>query len=587
MAFRYVLPLAFVALASSHAIDDRHVSLQIGPQGDVLDGSNPHRLSLLRREASKDKAEPSKPLRVAVVGSGPSASAAVVHLKRQLGKSVHVSVFEAHGKVGGVMTSTQWGKDKDWNKGYVDSGMVVSTRFLYPNYFEFLDSEGIPTERREMKIRMVGAPLPGDAVFKEAFREFYEDLLSFPGTFADFKEARQGTTNVAARWFLFENKLMSKAHFEFMTLDMGSPTSHVANCLSFLNITGKSYYDAPVGGYAQTAEAAMAHADRLKTGSMVSKVKPLGSSGRVQLSWKPTQGGDLGSVLQDADSETFDKVILTVPPGQLLKILDFSLLDQKAKEMLSLLPNATVSEFEHAITVHNHKGHIHGRSEDDVAFYEYVNASLLSIPEKFAKDFSHVINTYPNGLRPPYVTFFNAFCDYSCRRSYVPKEAVLTEYNHSSFIHTGQIQRDQVRKFLKKMSGVGGLHYAGVWTSDGRFAEGTWTTGQRVSMEVTGRDVKSYPFKSLCAKRSFLRYGLWFRHNSSQEATLGPVHPSCYQHTEQEPSYFESLKAYQSFYDGVDRGAFLKNYQVKMPILDETGSVADESATDDDINDIW
>ena len=52
----------------------------------------------------------------------------------------------------------------------------------------------------------------------------------------------------------------------------------------------------------------------------------------------------------------------------------------------------------------------------------------------------------------------------------MPEKNVIYEYPHRMWVQQGS-ERGAIAELLKS-SGDGGVHFAGVWTGDGRFAEG-------------------------------------------------------------------------------------------------------------------
>eukprot|EP00930_Biecheleria_cincta_P018857 TRINITY_DN14552_c0_g1_i1.p1 TRINITY_DN14552_c0_g1~~TRINITY_DN14552_c0_g1_i1.p1 ORF type:complete len:565 (-),score=53.81 TRINITY_DN14552_c0_g1_i1:208-1902(-) len=516
------------------------VLLTVGPQGSTLTNST----------ASAALPEENQ-LRIAVVGSGPSAQAAVVQLKKHYGKLARVEVFEAHREAGGVITSTPYGPAGSWNDGVVDSGLIVGTRFFYPNLFDFVDAEKIQTERRQLNFHVEQPPHMHSRQFRRFFAEFYSRLLQYPGSFQDYISSREYATNPVAKWFIEENEKMRKSSFQFMTLDLGTPTSHVAGCLAFLNMTGNGHYDAPRGGYGKIVKAALAYADKVHLQADVRKVKPAGPSGPVELTWH-----DLESH-RDIMS-TYDRVVLTVSPNQLRRILH---LWEGPGKNLDLLPSAE-NEYDIYIAAHKNEELVAGRASNDVAFYEYMD----SIPEE-GRASRDVVNAFPNGRKPPYVTFFHTSCDQDCRRAYVPEKDLFTEYRHSNYQHGGSTERARTANFLRNMSSVGGLFYAGVWTADSRFAEGTWVSGMRAAMQITKENAASFPFSSSCSRRSFFRYALWFE-QEHMDAALTSIPPSCFSRAGQVPSFFDSQEHYEAVHQELLRGDFeASNSTFPKPLL--------------------
>jgi len=468
------------------------------------------------------------PLRVAVVGAGPSGVSAVRYLKTMTrAGDYNVTLFDANSHVGGVMKSMKWGKDQDGKEGVVNGGLVVTTRFFYPNYYEFLDAEGLKTRRKPMTLNTGYDQPPKDPHFKASFKEFYRELLNYPGTFDVFAHEFRHSSNVATQWFINKNLEMTVANLAFMTVDFGTRTDHAAGCLSFLNMTGDGTYEVPVDGFGKSAEVAAAYANRVLTGVQVTSVEPH-NNGPAKITWKePAKDGKIVT-------EAFDAVILTIPPSGLRQAV------QLAKDKLDLLPDDD-AEHSHKICVHHNTEIVRNRT--DVAFYEFRHGAEIDLMMHRRKEF--IVNTFPNGARPPFVTFFRPSCDEECRREYIPAEYIIEEYDHSTFVHQGEVERSRSAAFLRQMSGLGGLHYAGVWTADGRFAEGTWVSGMRAAMEVAKKDYRDHPFKSHCSKRSFRRYGLWFQDDSSEN--LGAVPTDCFRISGEIPAYFDSLEEYDAF----------------------------------------
>jgi len=533
---RVLFCIVSVVCAHTKQLVQREVSVEANGQFSINNevDNQEHRdepRRIVRSAKVPAESEKAPQRRVAVVGSGPSGNSAVYFLKKEHGADFNVTMFEVDAEIGGVMTSTQYGSESDWNRGQADSGMVVAFRFGYPNYFNFLDTEGIQTERRPMTLQ-VGNDQPvnkhGDHSMS-AFIEFYTDLVKFQGTFEEFARTSKNSTNPATKWFCNENELMTQAHMQFMTLDFGTQTSHAADVLMYLNMTGDAHYDAPVGGYGRSARKAAEYADQLRMRARVTEVRPQSPVGPVEISWK---------VGTEDHHETFDDVILTVPPNQLRQIIRAPL---KMAANLALLPDSS-SEWESFITLHNHSA-ILGNSSD-VAFYNFVQEDGLSPDETL-----DMVNVFPNGKNPPYVSFLPGSCDEECRRKYIPADAVLTEYQHWNFAHTGEPDRTRSARFLNEMSGWGGMHYAGVWTADGRFVEGTWVSGMRAAMEVAKVDPASYSFTSSCSARSFHRFGLWFKRNKTEDAAVGPIHPSCFLASGQVPPYFKSQEEYELLHE--------------------------------------
>lgn len=471
--------------------------------------------------------------RVAVVGSGASGLAAIATLKKEYPGRFHVTLFEQDDELGGIMRTVRYGNASDWNLGMVDVGAMAAYRYNYPNLFEFIDAEGIPTSQRKQTAfsdevfgpdpYLFNADDETKATANAAYLKLLTSLWIYKGSMREyFDEVRPmilEDPNVAEIWPSINRAMI------FSTLSLDAPTDHIANALAGHNFTGTPFSETPIGGFARVVAAAAKYADEVKVGTAVTSIRR-GSEGGAWVEW--VQAGR-------QDEAQFDSVITTSSPKLIARIVDLT-----PSELDALSSQTQAQDYAHSFVV--------------------VHVDKSVVPEmepEWAGELPHYVFTpdgfkvFMNGAEPPFIEFFKSAQQFEAKS--LPATALVrATWAVDSWKQSAEAP-EAIKAFMRSTNGKGGVFYAGVWTADGRFLEGAWTSGMRAAREAAGErlaeasSTQGVPVG--CAAYTFQRYALWiYKSPTSEKRMRLPVVPSCYDQSEQVPAYFSSREEYDEFF---------------------------------------
>jgi predicted NAD/FAD-binding protein len=270
--------------------------------------------------------------RTAVVGSGVAGlTAAYV-----LGRSRHVTLYEADDRLGGHAHTHELTSSHDGRVHRVDSGFIVHNRRTYPNLLRLFDELGVATQESEMSMSVrcegcgleyAGARGPAGLLARprDILRGPYLRLLTEVPAFhraARRLLARGDGHGLTLGEFLDREGFSPYFRSHFMTPVVSAvwscdaataqryPAAYLFRFLEhhgMLSVGGSPVWRTVTGGSREYVDRVAKHVGEIRTGAPVRAVRRHADGAEVTVA--------------DGSSESYDSVVIAVHPDQALRLL--------------------------------------------------------------------------------------------------------------------------------------------------------------------------------------------------------------------------------------------------------------------------
>lgn len=409
---------------------------------------------------------------IAIIGSGISGLTAAYLLS----KKHNVTVFEKNNRIGGHTATVDI--EKAGEKYAIDTGFIVFNDKTYPNFLALLDEIGIGKQATEMSFSVhncqTGMEYNGHNLdtlfaqrrnlFRPKFWGLVREILRFNKQCKSIFEQQDYQSGYTLGDFLSENNF-SNFFAEHYILPMGAAiwSSSLAQMETFefrffvqffhnhglLNIADRpQWYVIPKGSRSYLQPLCQSFENNITLNADISGINRIDN--KVQLHFN------------NADSQTFDEVVIACHSDEALALLNDASEDEKV--ILSAMPYS-----ENSVILHTDKNLLPQR-EKAWASWNY----QLSQDREKAASVTYNMNIL-QGIQSPHT-----FCVTLNQKEAIEPSTILREFTYHHPIFSAQsINAQQQRSTI---CGVNHTHFAGAYWHNGFHEDGV-----RSGVEVAKR----------------------------------------------------------------------------------------------------